>query len=68
MTDDEKRRLLGLVLTEIRADHVEVSIVVTFKPRPEWEPYVDAVLVRKRTSAVAVATSERKAGTLRPRC
>jgi site-specific DNA recombinase len=65
MTDNEKKRLLGLVLTEIRADHVEGSIAVTFKPRPEWEPYVDAVIAGKTAeSAVGspVATSERKTG------
>jgi hypothetical protein len=53
-------------IMEIRADHVEGNrLLVTFKPWPHWEPYVDAVLARKAATESAgdpVSTSGRKTG------
>jgi hypothetical protein len=66
MTGDERKRMLALIFTEIRADHVEGKrLLVTFKPWPHWEPYVDAALARKAATESAgdsVSTSERKTG------
>src|SRR5438270_4281522 len=36
-----------LSFSEIRADHADGRLVVTFKALPHWEPYVEAVLARK---------------------
>jgi hypothetical protein len=68
MTDEEKRRVLQIIFTEIRADHIVDGLKIEFKPRPIWEPYVEAVLARQpqeQTPSPAVTTSERKTG-LRP--
>jgi hypothetical protein len=66
MTGDERKRMLALIFMEIRADHVGGKrLLVTFKPWPHWEPYVDAVLARKAATESAgdrVETSERKTG------
>jgi hypothetical protein len=65
MTDDEKKRLLQLIFTEIRADHVEGRVSLEFKVRPAWEPSVEAVLARRRMTEPglpAVVTPERKTG------
>jgi len=66
MTGDERKRMLALIFMEIGADHVEDKrLLVTFKPWPHWEPYVDAVLARKAATQSAgepVSTSERKTG------
>lgn len=47
-TDEEKKRVLQMIFTEIRADHTDDGVKVEFKPRPIWEPYVEAVLARQR--------------------
>ena len=68
MTDDEKKRLLQLIFTEIRADHVEGRVSLEFKVRPAWEPSVEAVLARRRMTEPglpAVVTPERKTGLFR---
>ena len=50
------------------ADHLDRRrLALTYKPRPEWEPYVDAVLAQIAASGgsdppVTVATSERETG------
>ena len=65
MTDEEKKRVLQLIFSEIRADHTEDGLTIEFRPKPIWEPYVEAVLARQRqgqNTAVPVTTSERKTG------
>lgn len=65
MTDEEEKRVLQMIFSEIRADHTADGLTVEFKPRPIWEPYVEAVLARQRQGAEApptVTTSERKTG------
>ena len=55
-------------LREIRADHVDGKLVVTFKALPHWEPYLEAVLAKQTATESAsdpVSTSERKTGLLR---
>ncbi len=40
-------------------------MTASFRPRPEWEPYIDTVMARKTANSArvsAVATSERKTG------
>jgi hypothetical protein len=37
-----------LIFSEIRADHTVDGLKVEFKPRPIWEPYLEAVLARQR--------------------
>ena len=48
MTDEEKKRVLQMLFSEIRADHTANGLSIEFKARPIWEPYVGAVLVRQR--------------------
>jgi hypothetical protein len=65
MTDEEMKRVLQLIFSEIRADHTEDGLTIEFRPKPIWEPYVEAVLARQRqgqNTAVPVTTSERKTG------
>ena len=65
MTDEEKKRVLQIIFTEVRADHT-----LEFRPRPIWEPYVEAVLARQRQerdALIPVTTSERKTGRESPR-
>ena len=65
MTSEEKKRVLQLIFSEIRADHTEDGPTIEFRPKPIWEPYVEAVLARQRqgqNTAVPVTTSERKTG------
>jgi hypothetical protein len=55
----------GCVPSEIRADHTVDGLTIEFRPRPVWEPYVEAVLARQRqeqNTLVPVTTSERKTG------
>jgi hypothetical protein len=65
MTGDERKRMLQLIFSEIRADHVNGKLVVTFKALPHLEPYVEAVLAKKKAAESGsdlVSTSERKTG------
>ena len=48
MTDEDKKRVLQIIFAEIRADHTDNGVKVEFKPKPIWEPYVEAVLARQR--------------------
>ena len=55
----------GVIFSEIRADHTVDGLKVEFRPRPIWEPYVEAVLARQRQeqdALIPVTTSERKTG------
>jgi hypothetical protein len=63
MTDEEKKRILQMIFSEIRADHTVDGLKIEFRPKPLWEPYVEAVLARQRqeqATSPAVTTSERK--------
>jgi len=51
-TGDERKRMLQVTFGEIRANHVDGRLLVTFKAVPHWEPYVEAVLARKRGDRV----------------
>ena len=54
-----------MIFGEIRADHTVDGLKIKFRPRPIWEPYVEAVLARQRQeqdTLVSVTTSERKTG------
>jgi site-specific DNA recombinase len=65
MTDEEKKRVLQMIFSEIGADHTVDGLKIEFRPRPVWEPYVEAVLARQRQeqdTLVPVTTSERKTG------
>ena len=65
MTGDEPKRMLRLIFSEIRADHVNGKLAVTFKAVPHLEPYVEAVLAKKNATnsgSDLVSTSERKTG------
>ena len=65
MTDEEKKRVLQMIFSEIRADHTVDGLKIEFRPRPVWEPYVEAVLARQRQgldTLTPVTTSERKTG------
>jgi hypothetical protein len=65
MTDEEKKRVLQLIFSEIGADHTVDGLKIEFRPRPAWEPYVEAVLARQRQeqdTLTPVTTSERKTG------
>ena len=65
MTDEEKKRVLQMLFSEIRADHTANGLSIEFKARPIWEPYVEAVLARQRQvvdEPPTVITSERKTG------
>jgi hypothetical protein len=50
MTGDERKRVLQLIFSEIRANHVDGKLVVTFKALPHLEPYVEAVLAKKKAA------------------
>jgi len=57
--------MLQLIFSEIRADHMDGKLVVTFKPLPYFEPYVAAVLAKRavaESGSNPVSTSERKTG------
>jgi hypothetical protein len=57
-----------MIFSEIRADHIVDGLKIEFRPKPIWEPYVEAVLARQRqeqTASPAVSTSERKTGVKR---
>jgi len=54
MTGDERKRMLQLIFSEIRADHVNGKLVVTFKALPHLEPYVEAVLAKKEGGRVGL--------------
>lgn len=62
MTDEDKKRLLRLILTEISVDHAAEGITVEFKVRPEWEPHVEFVQANRRQGSPSATTSERKTG------
>ena len=65
MTDAEKKQVLQLVFAEVSADHTAENVLVQLKPRPMWEPYVEAVLARQKapgSAASADTTPERKTG------
>ena len=65
MTDEEKKRVLQMIFSEIGADHTIDGLKIEFRSRPIWEPYVEAVLARQRQeqdTLVPVTTSERKTG------
>ena len=65
MSDEEKKRVLQLIFSEIRADHTVDGLKIEFRPKPIWEPYVEAVLARQRQGQDTpgpVPTSERKTG------
>ena len=65
MTDEDKKRVLQIIFSKIRADHTDKGLNVEFRPRPIWEPYVEAVLARQRQEEIPlppVITSERKTG------
>jgi hypothetical protein len=65
MTDEEKKRVLQMIFSEIRADHTVDGLKIEFRPKPIREPYVEAVLARQRQGQDApapVTTSERKTG------
>ena len=65
MTDEEKKRVLQIIFSEIRADHTVDGLKIEFRSNPIWEPYVEAVLARQRQeqdALAAVTTSERKTG------
>ena len=54
-----------MIFSEIRADRTVDGLKIEFRPKPIWEPYVEAVLARQRqgqNTAVPVTTSERKTG------
>jgi predicted Fe-S protein YdhL (DUF1289 family) len=34
MTDEEKKRVLQLIFSEIRADHTEDGLKIEFRPKP----------------------------------
>ena len=58
-----------MIFSEIRADHTVDGLKIEFRPKPIWEPYVEAVLARLRqeqTTSLAVTTSERKTGLYPP--
>jgi len=38
-TDEEKKRVLQMLFSEIRADHTENGLTIEFKAKPIWEPY-----------------------------
>ena len=64
MTDEEKKRVLQMIFSEIRADHTVDGLKIV-RPKPIWEPYVEAVLARQRqeqAASPAVTTAERKTG------
>jgi hypothetical protein len=48
MTDEENERVLQMIFSEIRADHTVDGLKIEFRPKPIWEPYVEAVLARQR--------------------
>jgi hypothetical protein len=65
MTDEEKKRVVQMIFSEIRADHTVDGLKIEFRPKPIWEPYVEAVLARQRQeqdTVTPVTTSERKTG------
>jgi hypothetical protein len=65
MTDEEKKRVLQIIFSEIRADHTVDGLKIEFRSNPIWEPYVEAVLARQRQeqdTLLPVTTSERKTG------
>ena len=65
MTDEEKKRVLQMIFSEIRADHTADGMMIEFKAKPVWEPYVEAVLAAQRREQIpspTVTTSERKTG------
>ena len=65
MTDEEKKRILQMIFSEIRADHTVDGLKIEFRPKPIWEPYVEAVLARQeqaRDGPRPVTTSEPKTG------
>jgi len=65
MTDEEKKRVLQMIFSEISADHTVDGLTIKFRPRPVWEPYVEAVLARQlqaQDALTPVTTSERKTG------
>jgi hypothetical protein len=72
MTGEERKRVLRLIFQELRADHGDDGrLVVKFKPRPEWESYIDAVLAKIAAGTAsgtlaAIATSERETGLKAP--
>ena len=43
MTDEDTKRVLQIIFSEIRADHTDDGLKVDFRPTPIWEPYVEAV-------------------------
>jgi len=68
MTDEEKKRVLQMLFSEIRADHTANGLKIEFRAKPIWEPYVEAVLARQKQEQDALATvttSERKTGLVR---
>jgi hypothetical protein len=68
MTNEEKKRILQMLFSDIRADHTVNGLNIEFRAKPIWEPYVEAVLARQRQvvdEPPTVITSERKTGLVR---
>ncbi|HEY8759035.1 MAG TPA: hypothetical protein VIN74_11115 [Candidatus Limnocylindria bacterium] len=55
MTDDERKQIIQLIFTEIRADHTPDGLKVAFMPRAAWARYVEAVLAKQEEGAAASA-------------
>jgi len=41
MTDEEKKRVLQMIFSEIRADQTEDGLKIEFRPKPIWEPHLE---------------------------
>lgn len=65
LTAGEQKVLLSRIFAVITGDHVNGKVAISCKPRPQWEPYVEAVLTLKAAEKPppdAMSTSERKTG------
>jgi hypothetical protein len=54
-----------MIFSEIRADHTVDGLKIEFRPKPIWEPCVEAGLARQKQeqdTLATVTTSERKTG------
>jgi DNA invertase Pin-like site-specific DNA recombinase len=65
MTIDERRQLISIVLSEVRADEHGLS---WFRPQPKYEAYVEAVVPAGGLPVPCAEPSERKTGLLRASC
>ena len=55
VTDEEKKRVLQMIFSEIVLITPPTGLMIEFKAKAIWEPYVEAVLAAQRRERIPLA-------------